>query len=138
MDIASQCTAGPSGIRIITRGGHDWTSYFPSIAQAAKELGPSTMILDGEAVVLKDGTPNFGLLQLALGGRRATRAAHDAVLYAFDLLYFDGHDLTGLELSSRRHMLATLLEGEVGVIRMSEDIVTDDGEALLRSAVHMA
>lgn len=127
--------SSPSGIRIITRGGHDWTSYFPSIAKAAIALGPATMILDGEAVVLDEsGAPNFGLLQQALGGRRATRAADNAVLYAFDLLYFDGHDLTELELRSRRHMLASLLEGETGAIRMSEDIVTADGEALLRSA----
>ncbi|NTS29758.1 ATP-dependent DNA ligase [Phyllobacterium sp. BT25] len=122
------------GVRIITRGGHDWTSYFPSIATAAKELGPATMILDGEAVVLDEkGVPNFGLLQRALGGRKATRAAHEAVLYAFDLLYFDGHDLTGLELSSRRHLLGNLLDGETGAIRLSEE-VHDDGEALLRHA----
>ena len=48
-------------------GGHDWTSYFPSIADAAMQMGPATMILDGEAVVLDDkGVPNFGMLQRAL------------------------------------------------------------------------
>ena len=121
-------------VRIITRGGHDWTSYFPSIAAAAKALGPATMILDGEAVVIDEkGVPNFGMLQRALGGRKATRAAHEAVLYAFDLLYFDGHDLTGLELSSRRHLLGNLLDGETGAIRLSEDIESD-GEAMLRQA----
>jgi bifunctional non-homologous end joining protein LigD len=96
----------PRRVRIITRGGHDWTFYFPAIAAAAKDLGPATMILDGEAVVLDEkGLPNFGMLQQALGGRRATRAAREAILYAFDLLYYDGHDLTGLELSSRRHVI---------------------------------
>ncbi len=124
----------PKGVRIITRGGHDWTSYFPAIAAAAKHLGPAAMILDGEAVVLDaKGLPNFGLLQQALGGRRATRAAKSAILYAFDLLYFDGHDLTGLELSSRRHMLKTLFEDTTGAIKLSEDFETD-GEILLRNA----
>jgi bifunctional non-homologous end joining protein LigD len=124
----------PSRVRIITRGGHDWTSYFPGIAAAAEDFGPTTMILDGEAVVLDEkGLPNFGLLQQALGGRRATRAAREAVLYAFDLLYFDGHDLTGLELSSRRHMLNTLLEDAAGAIRLSEEFDAD-GELLLRNA----
>jgi ATP-dependent DNA ligase len=48
-------------------GGHDWTSYFPSIAEAAIQLGPATTILDGEAAVLNDkGVPNFGMLQRAL------------------------------------------------------------------------
>ena len=124
----------PDRVRIITRGGHDWTSYFPSIADAARQLGPATMILDGEAVVLDDkGVPNFGMLQRALGGRKATRAAHEAVLYAFDLLYFDGHDLTSLELSARRHLLDNLLNGETGAIRLSEEI-DSDGEAMLRHA----
>ena len=124
----------PNGVRIITRGGHDWTRFFPSIVQAAQALGPATMILDGEAVVLDaKGVPNFGMLQRALGGRKATRAAHEAVLYAFDLLYFEGHDLTGLELSSRRHILAHLVDDEPGAIRLSAEI-HDDGEALLRQA----
>ena len=29
------------GIRIITRGWHDWTRYFPSIVEAAQALGPA-------------------------------------------------------------------------------------------------
>ncbi len=41
-------------VRVITRGGHDWTHRFPSIPQAASWLG-GTMILDGEAVVLDGG-----------------------------------------------------------------------------------
>jgi bifunctional non-homologous end joining protein LigD len=61
------------------------------------------MILDGEAVLLDErGPPNFGLCNKLSVARRATRAAREAVVYAFDLLHFDGHDLTGIELSSRR------------------------------------
>ncbi|MEY9380607.1 ATP-dependent DNA ligase [Rhizobium leguminosarum] len=56
------------GIRILTRGGHDWTHRFPAIEQAARALGPATMIIDGEAVVLDaEGRPDFGLLQQSLG-----------------------------------------------------------------------
>ncbi len=51
----------PSRVRILTRGGHDWTHRFPAIEAEAKALGPSTMILDGEAVVLDAvGRSNFG------------------------------------------------------------------------------
>ena len=31
----------PKGVRILTRGGHDWTHRFPAIAEAAKNLGCS-------------------------------------------------------------------------------------------------
>ncbi|GAB1584128.1 non-homologous end-joining DNA ligase [Phyllobacterium phragmitis] len=126
--------AASTGVRIFTRGGHDWTRYFPTIAEAAMDLPADTLILDGEAVVLdEDGCPSFGLLQQDLGGRRATRAAESAILYAFDLLYIDGHDLRDMVLRERRHLLADLLKGETGAIRLSEEIEAD-GEEILRSA----
>ncbi|MCZ4092387.1 hypothetical protein O3W52_20645 [Ensifer psoraleae] len=58
----------PGRVRVITRGGHDWTERFPSIADDARRLALKTAILDGEAVVLDDkGRSDFGMLQRALG-----------------------------------------------------------------------
>ncbi|UXR94933.1 non-homologous end-joining DNA ligase [Agrobacterium tumefaciens] len=115
----------PTGVRILTRGGHDWTHRFPAIEQAAPALGPATMIIDGEAVVLDDeGRPDFGLLQKSLGasGKTAGNRASDAILYAFDLIYLDGHDLRNVEYRSRRHLLEDTLKGHDGAIRLSETI----------------
>ncbi len=121
----------PRHVRIITRGGHDWTHRFPAIAASAKELGVSTAILDGEAVVLnEEGRSDFGALQRSLGGRGGKRASTESILFAFDLLYFDGHDLTRTELSVRRHLLADLLGDTVGAIRLSEEIQGDGAELL--------
>lgn len=121
----------PKGVRIITRGGHDWTVRFPVIAEAATKLGVGTAILDGEAVVLDDdGRPSFSALQKSLGGRGGKRASTEAILFAFDLLYFDGRDLTGAELSVRRHHLGELLSGETGAIHLSEEL-DGDGDTLL-------
>ncbi|NSL21607.1 non-homologous end-joining DNA ligase [Agrobacterium tumefaciens] len=118
----------PTGVRILTRGGHDWTHRFPAIEQAARALGPATMIIDGEAVVLDDeGRPDFGLLQKSLGasGKTAGNRASDAILYAFDLIYLDGHDLRNVEYRSRRHLLEDTLKGHDGAIRLSETIDAD-------------
>jgi bifunctional non-homologous end joining protein LigD len=118
----------PTGVRILTRGGHDWTHRFPDIAEAARALGPATMIIDGEAVVLdEEGRPDFGLLQKSLGasGRAAGSRASDAILYAFDLMYLDGHDLREMEYRSRRHLLEDTLNGKDGAIRLSETIDAD-------------
>jgi bifunctional non-homologous end joining protein LigD len=53
---------------------------------------------------------------------------------AFDLLYFDGHDLRNSELEVRRHLLENLVPAEgQGDIRLSEE-VDADGDALLRIA----
>lgn len=118
----------PTGVRILTRGGHDWTHRFPAIEQAARALGPATMIIDGEAVVLDDeGRPDFGLLQKSLGasGKTAGNRASDAILYAFDLIYLDGHDLRNVEYRSRRHLLGDTLKDNDGAIRLSETIDAD-------------
>ncbi|MGO8503234.1 non-homologous end-joining DNA ligase [Rhizobium leguminosarum] len=125
----------PTGVRILTRGGHDWTSRFPAIEQAANQLPVATAILDGEAVVLDEqGRPNFGLLQQSLGGRGGKKRSSAALFMAFDLLYFDGHDLRGSELSMRRHLLEDLVPaGGEGDIRLSEEIEAD-GDQLLASA----
>ncbi|RUM23952.1 ATP-dependent DNA ligase [Rhizobium vallis] len=124
----------PKGVRIITRGGHDWTHRFPVIAEAAKKLGVGSAILDGEAVVLDNkGHADFGALQRSLGGRGGKRASTESVFLAFDLLYFDGHTLTGMELSARRHMLEDFLDGATGAIQLSEEVF-GDGAVLLEQA----
>ena len=88
-------------VRILTRGAHDWTHRFPAIAAAAKELGVATAILDGEAVVYDaEGRSDFGARQQSLGGRGGKQKSTEAVFVAFDLLYFDGHDVRGMELTS--------------------------------------
>lgn len=118
----------PTGVRILTRGGHDWTHRFPDIAEAARALGPATMIIDGEAVVLdEEGRSDFGLLQKSLGasGKTAGNRASDAVLYAFDLMYLDGHDLREVEYRSRRHLLEDTIKANNGAIRLSETVDAD-------------
>jgi bifunctional non-homologous end joining protein LigD len=124
----------PGGVRILTRGGHDWTSRFPTIAKAAKDLSVGSAILDGEAVVLDhQGRSDFGGLQRSLGGRGGKRVSTEAVFFAFDLPYFDGHLLTNAELSVRRHLLTDFLDAATGAIQLSEE-VSGDGNQLLETA----
>ena len=89
--------ADASGVRILTRGGYDWAARFPAIEQAARDLGPASFIIDGEAVVLDEqGRSDFNALQNSLGAvgaRSGNKVAGNALLYAFDLLYLDGRDL---------------------------------------------
>ncbi|WP_426235907.1 non-homologous end-joining DNA ligase [Pararhizobium sp. DWP1-1-3] len=124
----------PTNIRILTRGGHDWTTRFTGIEEAARNLGAASMILDGEAVVLDDqGRSDFGALQNALGGRGGKRNANAAIFYAFDLLYLDGHDITRMDQSERRMLLESIMTDSDGPIRLSEEIEAD-GAVLLQSA----
>ncbi|MGO4741752.1 hypothetical protein AB4099_35020 [Bosea sp. 2KB_26] len=123
-------------VRILTRGGHDWANRFPTITGDALDLGLDSAILDGEAVVLDErGASNFSALQQALGGRGGKRSAAGALLYAFDLLYLNGHDLRAMRCEDRRKMLANVIKPHTS-IRFSED-VDAEGDAFLALACEM-
>lgn len=113
----------PGKVRIITRGGHDWTERFPSIAAGARLLPLETAILDGEAVVLDEmGRSDFGALQRALKRRPAAHGPDEIILYAFDLLYLDGRDLRQLPQRERRRLLEPFIAGSTDAIRLSEEV----------------
>ncbi|RVR12144.1 non-homologous end-joining DNA ligase [Sinorhizobium meliloti] len=116
-------------VRILTRGGYDWTERFPTIADDARRLAVKTAIIDGEAVVLDDqGRSDFGMLQRALGRMPSAVEAGAIVFYAFDLLYLDGRDLRGLPLRERRRLLEPLVAGREGAVRLSEEVQADGDE----------
>lgn len=110
-----------------TKGGHDWTHRFPLIAEAARALSVETIVLDGEAVMLDDrGRSDFNLLQKTLGPGTGRKPAGTAIMFAFDVLYFDGHDISKLDLEERRIVLESALSGQESGIYVSEIIETDD------------
>ena len=121
-------------VRLCYRRGNDATSLFPEIAKAILALPYRGLVLDGEVVVCEDdGRPAFQRLQKRSQVTRAAdvaRAAlaHPASYYVFDLLAFDGLDLRGLPLITRKAALSRLLPSR-GPVRYA-DHVEGDGEAL--------
>ncbi|AWI62473.1 hypothetical protein AB395_00006851 (plasmid) [Sinorhizobium fredii CCBAU 45436] len=119
----------PGRVRVITRGGYDWTLRFAAIAAEARQLGHECMILDGEAVVLDEkGRSDFGALQRALGRKPSLHDPREILFFAFDLLYLDGHDLRRQPLRERRRLLEQIVAGREGVIRLSEEVEADGDE----------
>ena len=50
-------------VRLITRGGYNWTDRYPWIVEAARKVRQRRFVLDGEAVVLGvDGVSDFNAL----------------------------------------------------------------------------
>jgi ATP-dependent DNA ligase len=50
-------------VRLITRGGYDWTKRYPWIVEAARKIRQKRFVLDGEAVVFGvDGISDFDAL----------------------------------------------------------------------------
>jgi len=102
--------------RVFTRNGHDWTAQFAPVAAAALMLGHDRLTLDGEMIVDgPDGKPDYQAL------RRLVRSDAAALRFvAFDILHIDGHDLRGMPLDERRHLLEDAVTPAVEPIRFSE------------------
>ena len=99
------------GVRLFTRGGHDWTARFAAIDEAVQKLVACEAVLDGEVCVVNDaGRPSLGALHAWLAGRRHPEG--QALAYvAFDLTWLEGRDLREARLEERRELLQTLLAG---------------------------
>ena len=90
---------------LLTRTGLDWTTKYPTIAEALTELPARSAYLDGELCgVLPDGRTAFNLIQNAADTRSGS-----LVFFLFYLLFLDSEDLRGLPLIERKERLETLL-----------------------------
>jgi bifunctional non-homologous end joining protein LigD len=93
----------PTGVRLLTRNGHDWAPRYPLIIEAVTALLVRSCLIDGEAVCCDDkGVAVFAKLR----GRRNDR---HVILRAFDLLELDGKDLRREPLERRKVLLMRLL-----------------------------
>ncbi|MES2959050.1 MAG: DNA ligase D [Pseudomonadota bacterium] len=121
-------------VKLITRGGHDWSAKMPALVKAVQSLGLTSTWLDGEIVVMgKDGTPEFNALQNAFDRSRTEPIQY----FLFDLPYFEGHDLRATPLLQRRQLLKQLLEEHPHEqLRYSADFDAD-AASILESARRM-
>jgi ATP-dependent DNA ligase len=53
-------------VRLISRGGHDWTRHFPLIVEAALKLRQKQFVLDGEVVARQGRRLQFRRAALSL------------------------------------------------------------------------
>ncbi|WFU66721.1 MULTISPECIES: DNA ligase [Bradyrhizobium] len=103
-------------VRLIIKGGYDWTKRFPWIVEAALKNRQKQFVIDGEAIVrgwtaTRTSTP-------------CTPGKHngEVEMLAFDILALDGDDLRDLPLSMRKTNLQRLL------VRRPEGIFVSDFE----------
>jgi ATP-dependent DNA ligase len=90
-------------VRLITRGGYDWSKLYPWIVESALKNRYKQFVIDGEAVVLGvDGISDFNALH-------SGKHNEEVQLYTFDILALNGDDLRSLPLSMREAHLERLL-----------------------------
>lgn len=111
-------------VRLLTRTGLDWTGRFKAVAKALKGLKLKSAIIDGEVVVEDEaGASSFVKLVEALKAGETS----EMVFYAFDALYLESVDVTGVPLLQRRELLETALgqSASRGKIRFSQHLEGD-------------
>ena len=100
----------PKSVVLQNKRHKDVTDIYPELSDM-KKCVKKRVILDGELVVLIDGKPNFYALQKrSLMGddfKIKLAANKDPVQFvAYDILYFDGEDLTDKPLTERKEILS--------------------------------
>lgn len=123
------------GVALMSRNDLDMSRSYPELA-ALGGMVTEPVILDGEIVALRDGRPDFGLLQSRMHvqrpGDRLIRAA-PVLYYVFDLLHRGERSLLQEPYTMRREAL--------GELDLNEDPVhtppwwRGGGEAVLAASV---
>lgn len=123
-------------VRLITRGGKDWTARFPAVVEALRCLPAERALVDGEVVVrLPDGRTSFQALQNLLSSLPRERG--ELCYFAFDLLHLDGHDLRPAALLERKRALRALVLGcERPALRFSEHVVGQGADVFRGACAH--
>jgi DNA ligase D-like protein (predicted ligase) len=101
-------------IRLLSRRNNSFNRQYPLIAESLADL-PEDTVVDGEVVALDaSGFPNFNLLQ---NYRSAAARIH---FFVFDLLVYQGRDLTRLPLIERREIIRSVLKFSAGRVRITD------------------
>ncbi|MGA7919094.1 MAG: non-homologous end-joining DNA ligase [Candidatus Acidiferrales bacterium] len=88
-------------VSLMSRNDIDRAARYSQIADAVQALKPTTLLLDGEAIVIdRKGISRFQLLQ---------QESDKAIYAVFDCLYCDGKDLRREPLSVRRSVMERVI-----------------------------
>ena len=132
---------GSTGVQLLSRNGNDLTEAYPELAGLQHTLRGGSAVLDGEIVALRDGRPDFGLLQgrMKLTRRSDIERAQDSTpvqLLLFDIVERDGQSLLHTEWQRRRTVLEEAVQptGSHGPVQVPPVFDGDLAAAIRTSA----
>ncbi len=91
-------------VRLLSRNDLSLDQCYPELAETLSGERCKSFAVDGEVVAFDGAQTSFSLLSQR--GQRRVRV----FLYAFDLLWLDGHDVRRLPLRSRKRLLREALD----------------------------
>lgn len=102
-------------VQLLSRNNKQFNEKFYPISELMQSW-KMDIVVDGEILVINEkGISNFGDLQ-----NWRSVADGELVYYVFDLIWYQGKDLTGLPLSDRQAILAEVLPQDDDRIRLSK------------------
>jgi bifunctional non-homologous end joining protein LigD len=109
-----------SNVQLYSRNNLDFRAKYPEVVEALQVL-PDGTVIDGEIVAVdKDGRPHFERLQ-----NWGKNKEGELRYYAFDLLWFKGHDVRSAPLLERKQLLRDVIPPQ-SAIKYS-DHITEKG-----------
>jgi DNA ligase-1 len=124
-------------ISLFSRNLENMTHAFPDIVEAAKrQIKAASAILEGEAIAYNPTTQEFLPFQETSKRRRKHEVEEMAkklplVVFAFDLLYVNGRDITTRPYSERRKNLEKIIPSKNSIIRKAEERVLSTPKEVL-------
>jgi bifunctional non-homologous end joining protein LigD len=124
--------------RLQTRNGRDVTDAYPELHMIHELVNQVNAVIDGEIVAFDgEGRPSFETLQqrMNLKNEREIKRMSKVIpvtLVAFDLLWLDGQELTGLSLEERRELLEGVVERDERLEVVTH--VEGEGKAFVEAA----
>src|SRR3990167_9666167 len=116
-----------SNVQLFSRNLENTTRAFPDIVSGAKkEIKAKSVILEGEAIAYNPQTHEFLPFQETTKRRRKYKIEEMAkklplVLFAFDLLYLNGKDITQKPYRERRKLLESIVSKEGSIVKIAQE-----------------
>ena len=120
---------GARQVRLFTRSLDDITTRLPEVVEVVESLSATTAILDGEALVLRDGRPvpfqDSAARTASIGDPAVLREEWPLTVMFFDALHIDGEDLidrpardrfAALEQVSEAYLVPRLVTADPGEV----------------------
>lgn len=98
-------------VSLFSRNQNPQNESFPELVEALSRCSDKDFIADGEIVVMKEGVSDFSSLQPRLQAKGPDPSV-PVRLYLFDLMHFDGQDLTSRAVRERKKWLKANLSFE--------------------------
>lgn len=100
-------------LRIMSRNKKELNHVYPEVVHAFKKQKAKRFIVDGEMVTFEGSITSFSTLQnrMHLATEKEAQESNIPVFfYLFDILYFDGYDITRLALRKRKSILKNSID----------------------------